>query len=139
VARARTRRRTTLEGTWRGEPFGAGLDGGAGNDTVSGGGGNDGDGYNPDPSGELNLDGMDGGPGDDELFGGAGDDDIDERDGPNKAFPTDIDQVFGGDGSEEVNVYDGDYNDTVSCGPGSSAVRWDGDLERYLASNCSGL
>jgi Ca2+-binding RTX toxin-like protein len=74
------------------------ADGGAGNDLLIGGGGND---------------TLDGGKGDDLIFGGAGDDKIKGGRGN--------DLIFGGSGNDKING--GRGNDVIFGGPGDDTIK----------------
>ena len=75
-------------------PFGAGLNGGAGNDKVYGQAG------------------------DDDLIGNAGVDTLDD-----KASSGDWDRAFGGTENDTVDVSDNDVSDEVSCGEGPNNTK----------------
>ena len=84
-------------------PFGAGLNGGAGNDTV------------------------DGKSGDDDLIGNAGEDTLND-----KASSDDWDRAFGGTENDIVDVSDNDVSDEVSCGEGPDNTKINTDTDTAI-------
>jgi Ca2+-binding RTX toxin-like protein len=80
-------------------PFGAGLNGGTGNDTIYG-----------DDKNQAE-------PGDDDLVGNAGNDTLDDRNQKG-----DWDRAFGGTGDDKVYFDDGDIEDEISCGENATST-----------------
>ena len=81
-------------------PFGAGLRGASGNDTINGQAG------------------------DDDLIGNSGQDILDD-----KASSGDLDRAFGGTEDDRVYANDNDFSDEVSCGEGLNNTKIDTDKD----------
>ena len=88
-----------------------------GNDTVHANGGADGvdaSAGDDEVFGGAGPDTLVGGPDDDGLVGGDGADTLADYSNPY----VDRDELRGGKGNDRLNAKDGDYNDTLLCGPG---------------------
>jgi Ca2+-binding RTX toxin-like protein len=104
------------------------LNGGSGNDRITGRAGNDvlnGGPGDDTIAGDAGNDVIDGGPGDDVLLGGAGNDTI--TGGPG------ADVIAGGAGNDVIYALDGEV-DHISCGPGRDRVQ--ADASDVVASDC---
>jgi Ca2+-binding RTX toxin-like protein len=106
------------------------ADGDEGNDTILGRDGNDGD-RNPDGTCDIGEDSLRGEAGRNTVFGGAGNDCIDaatEVDLEDPVLSGAREQISGGMGNDFIVAVDG-VRDTINCGDGTDAVFFDEGID----------